>query len=267
MNWYYALDGQQKGPVSDSQLEELLRSGSINPATLVWRTGMTEWQPLTMARAGTPPAAGAAPGIVCAACGRSFPPDNIIQLNNSWVCAQCKPEFLQRLAEGAALPAAGRLWRLKRQVVTFSGTTFPDRCVKCNAPANGFRLKRVLYWQHPAYYLLFLVNLLVLLIVILIVRKKAIVQIGLCERHRARRKRGVIVGWSSLAGCVILIVSAVVLSSGRAAVAGGLLLLAGGIYAAVAANTVTAAKITKENVWITGCKEDFLAVLPEWRGS
>lgn len=37
MNWYYVDQGQPAGPVNDAQFEELVRSGKIQPATLVWR--------------------------------------------------------------------------------------------------------------------------------------------------------------------------------------------------------------------------------------
>ncbi len=125
-------------------------------------------------------------------------------------------------------------------------------------------MKRVVYWQHPAYYLLLLINLLILIIVVLIVRKKAVLHIGLCERHRAVRKQGLIIGWSSFAVGLILIGSGAFASSGWMAVAGVALLLVGGIYGAVRARTVAAAKLDKKYVWVTGCHRDFLAELPEW---
>jgi len=149
---------------------------------------------------------------------------------------------------------------------TRSETPFPDRCVKCNAPANGFRLKRVLYWQHPAYYLFLLCSLLVLLIVILIVRKKAILHIGLCERHRARRKLGLIIGWSSFLIGVGLLIGGAGLDSGWLALIGLALLIVGGVTGAILSTTITPTKITKENVWITGVHRDFLDQLPEWNG-
>ena len=42
--WYYARNGVQQGPVSTAALRELLASGSISKADLVWRTGMPTWQ-------------------------------------------------------------------------------------------------------------------------------------------------------------------------------------------------------------------------------
>lgn len=260
MNWFYAEGNQQNGPVSDTQLEELLSSGKITPATLVWHEGMPGWQPLNVARSA------ADPGNVCIECGKSFPPDELIRLNNAPVCAQCKPVFLQRMAENAPTPSSDSLWRAGRRVVARTETVFPDRCVKCNESAGGFRLKRTLYWAHPAIYLLILCNLLILFIVYLIIRKKAIVHIGLCERHRARRKLGLIIGWSSVALGITMIVVGAIFEYGWCAGTGALILIAGGITGGVMARTVAPAKVDKEFVWITGVNRDFVENLPEWRG-
>lgn len=56
--WYYADGGQQKGPVDESALDDLVRSGVIQADTLVWREGQANWQPYSMARgsqSGAPP--------------------------------------------------------------------------------------------------------------------------------------------------------------------------------------------------------------------
>ncbi|MBI3876939.1 MAG: DUF4339 domain-containing protein [Verrucomicrobia bacterium] len=44
MDWYYAESGQQKGPVSDEQFQNLVRDGVVKPDTLVWHEGMANWQ-------------------------------------------------------------------------------------------------------------------------------------------------------------------------------------------------------------------------------
>ncbi len=44
MDWYYADGGQQKGPVSDEQFQNLVRDGVVKPDTLVWHEGMANWQ-------------------------------------------------------------------------------------------------------------------------------------------------------------------------------------------------------------------------------
>jgi len=109
MNWYYAEQGQQAGPVSDEQLDEMLRSGKIQPETLVWHEGMAAWATCREAKGGTiPPGASGAvtagpPEAVCAECGKIFPIDETISHGNARVCAACKPVFLQKLQEGAAI--------------------------------------------------------------------------------------------------------------------------------------------------------------------
>ena len=44
MEWYYAEAGQQRGPVSEPEFQDLIRSGKITGETLVWRDGMANWQ-------------------------------------------------------------------------------------------------------------------------------------------------------------------------------------------------------------------------------
>lgn len=267
MNWFYSLGNEQNGPITETQLDELIRSGKINRETLVWREGMSDWQPLGAVRTiGVPSLPGANSGQTCVECGKTFAASDLIKINQSSVCANCKPIFLQRLSEGVAVPGSAGLWRAGKKIVTVAETTFPDRCIKCNAPTNGYHLKRVLYWHHPAYYLLLLCNLLILIIVVLIVRKKAIVHIGVCEKHRAQRKMDLIIGWSGALGGIVMLFASIVMESGWVALAGGVVLLFGLIWGGVRAPLVTASKITKQNVWISGAKREFLDTLPEWPG-
>src|SRR5512141_1559932 len=113
MNWHYVENGQQAGPVDEAQLEELVRSGKVQPETLVWREGMANWQPYREAKPGELRMA-SAPGAplptgneaVCAECGRMFDKSEMISYGGVQVCAGCKPVFVQKLAEGAQLNTA-----------------------------------------------------------------------------------------------------------------------------------------------------------------
>jgi hypothetical protein len=123
MNWYYALGGQQQGPVDDAQFEALIAAGTLGPDTLIWREGMANWQPLRNVRPGSeaagaplgmgvPPIVGGAGAasssdVICVECGKTFARDNAIQYGSTWVCALCKPIFLQKLREGAPTGGAG----------------------------------------------------------------------------------------------------------------------------------------------------------------
>jgi uncharacterized RDD family membrane protein YckC len=114
MNWHYAENGRQIGPVTDGQLLELFQSGKITADTLVWHEGMPDWTTYHQATAGHPlspepppmPANAPAPGpgeVVCAECGRMFPADETVRMGKASVCAACKPIFLQKLSEGAKI--------------------------------------------------------------------------------------------------------------------------------------------------------------------
>jgi uncharacterized RDD family membrane protein YckC len=116
MNWYYVSNGQQAGPVDDAQLAELVRNGSVLFDTLIWREGMDNWLPYGQVHVPSPPPLMAPPpqaippaqyippaAVVCSECGGTFSPDQVIRYENRFVCAACKPAFVQKLAEGAQL--------------------------------------------------------------------------------------------------------------------------------------------------------------------
>ena len=125
MDWYYVDTGKQAGPVSDAEFEQLVASGKIQSNTLIWREGMANWLAyghVNPNRATTapaieppPPALGSvssatAPGVttggdvVCVQCNRIVPRDQTIQYGTAYVCAECKPTFVQKLKEGAVTP-------------------------------------------------------------------------------------------------------------------------------------------------------------------
>lgn len=110
MEWYYADSGRQVGPVTERDVERLVKEGKITANTLVWKQGMTDWQQygkVTHRSAGAAPRArgvmGVAGQLFCSQCGKSFPQDDMIRYGNAWVCAVCKPIFIQMLKEGVSL--------------------------------------------------------------------------------------------------------------------------------------------------------------------
>ncbi|MBS1304010.1 DUF805 domain-containing protein [Loktanella sp. SALINAS62] len=43
--WYYVNDGQEHGPIDESEFGALTRSGVVGPDTLVWTDTMENWEP------------------------------------------------------------------------------------------------------------------------------------------------------------------------------------------------------------------------------
>jgi uncharacterized RDD family membrane protein YckC len=108
MAWYYEMHGVSLGPVPETKLRDLLRQDMVTPETLVWTEGMDEWLPYRQTALALPPASAAKPSALvapagmhlCAECGQPFPEDDMLQYEQAWVCAACKPIFFQKIKEG-----------------------------------------------------------------------------------------------------------------------------------------------------------------------
>jgi uncharacterized RDD family membrane protein YckC len=113
MHWYYVEEGSQVGPLTKEEVEALVKEGKITAKTLVWHEGMTDWQEYGTIKAKSAPetspapaAVSAGPQEVCVECGRGFSQDEMIRFEDSWVCANCKPVFVQKLKEGMRVGGA-----------------------------------------------------------------------------------------------------------------------------------------------------------------
>lgn len=106
MNWYYADGNQQKGPISEAELDQLFQQSQITSSTLIWKEGMASWAPYSNVRGNSAAAGGAdlsAGGVVCSQCSQIFNENDIIRYGDKAICASCKPVFLQKLREGSSL--------------------------------------------------------------------------------------------------------------------------------------------------------------------
>lgn len=142
----------------------------------------------------------------------------------------------------------------------------PDRCIKCNQPTQG-RLKRNFTWHHPAIYLLLLAAWLIYLIVVMVVRKRATVELGLCDEHRQKRWRNILIMWGLLLLGFVCFVLAVAAEDGSPALLGMLFIIVGVIFGIVAARVVVPSRIDDRFVWLKGINKDYLDLLPQWPGS
>ena len=111
MSLYYS-DGKQKiGPISKAELQDLIRSKKVNASTLIWQPGMDSWQELRQfarpkSRAATVdsvPVRATQPQQTCVECGLPFAVNDMIPFKDNWVCAGCKPAFIQKMKEGVTI--------------------------------------------------------------------------------------------------------------------------------------------------------------------
>ena len=102
MQWYYEGPDGQGDPVSEEEFNSLIRNGTIKYSTLVWNSTMTDWKEygrLNISSEGS----GSSNKSFCIECGRSYFIDDMIKYGDSWVCAQCKPVFIQKIKEGVTV--------------------------------------------------------------------------------------------------------------------------------------------------------------------
>jgi hypothetical protein len=116
---------------------------------------------------------------------------------------------------------------------------------------------RWLYWHHSAWYLLVLINVLIYVVVALVVRRRAKVAVGLCSRHRLRRRVFLSIGWGGFAFGLAVIVAALSNSEGALAL-GVLIILVAAIVGIFGSRVTYPSKITKEEVRLSGCGAPFL---------
>lgn len=125
MVWYYAEGNNQIGPKSEEEFRLLVSAGVIRTDTLVWREGMPGWKPfgdvdpaLVYASSGVEIARSSAqvreaesidsPMTICSSCGNLFSSEDVIEISGKYVCAACKPAFVQRLKESGRVPGTLR---------------------------------------------------------------------------------------------------------------------------------------------------------------
>jgi hypothetical protein len=141
------------------------------------------------------------------------------------------------------------------------GSQMPDRCVVCNAPAGGFKLKRTFYWHHQAIYILLFVAALLYIIVALLVRKRAIVSFGLCEKHRVRRRNALILALGGLGLGLMLSIAGANSTSSEIIFVGLAVLVILPITGALLARTAQPTRIDDQWAWLK-VGRPFLESLP-----
>ncbi len=189
-------------------------------------------------------------------------------LNVPIPCAQCGYD-LRGTAMGGVCPECGLRVLATRgglrvegnRLIVRSGQVLPPRCIKTNEPLDNQPITRTLYWSHPAWLLLILVNLLVLLIVYFAVRKRCRITYFLSPQMRKRRQRWLLAWLCVWVAGIAVIVASVGMENGIIALVGVVTFLVGLIGLFACGNTLTITGHRDGEFWIKGCGPAFLAVL------
>ena len=175
------------------------------------------------------------------------------------------------LQDGYVLPpppvvGGAGVWRERSKLVMSKDAILPDRCVKCNVPTTG-RLRRKLSWHHPAIYLIILIALLIYFIVAMVLRKSATIEIGICDEHKAKRNRNLLITWILVGLGILGFLLAAAMEDGTFVLLGILALFGALIFGLIAVRIVTPARIDDKFVWLNGVNKEYLDELPQWIGA
>jgi hypothetical protein len=161
-------------------------------------------------------------------------------------------------------------WRDGSLLVTRRGAVLPNRCVKCNAAADGGRVTFHLTWHHP-YWMLLLCFVLVYAVVFLFVIRAARIDVGLCRRHRAKQSNALFVFLGLAFVSVCLLISGVLSEidvggqvAARVCWSAAAIVFMVGIIALFSARGIWPARIGDELVWLRGVCPAYLDELPDF---
>jgi hypothetical protein len=301
--WFYTREGQRIGPVPDDEFAKLVTGGVVLPETLVWREGMAQWLPHRLVTGSSSRAELPTGHPLCANCARPFPPSELLRFENSFICADCKPIYFQRVFEGlGANPIAA--WRSGKFIVTSKGARLPDRCLRCNGATNGRTILKRFQWQPPWVYAPFAlipvafiafgvlalfsrktftlpikqfggVGIVIFIVVSAILstftHHRADVYMPLCPRHfRDYYIKAAVIVCAWIVGGAAFIVGLSFLSTARVAIWFLMAIIivgaAVGMFSARRLRLLSVKRMTKEYVWLRGASQEYLAELPEWDG-
>ena len=154
------------------------------------------------------------------------------------------------------------IWRDGATLVMDKNARLPDNCVKCNAPANGSRVRKKLAWHHPLLYLLVFGAALFYVILAAALSKRATVEFPLCEEHKSRRRSFMTIGFVVMAIGLVLPFVGIAYEYPGVALFGVLLFLIAVFWLVFACRIAGVKKIDDRYAWLTGLNSEFLNHFP-----
>jgi hypothetical protein len=157
-------------------------------------------------------------------------------------------------------------WRDRKYLKVRKDAVLPDRCLKCNEPAEGYQFKRSLTWASPYWAVLILCGVLVYIVVYVVICRRGKVTVGVCPHHRRKRQRAILAGWlTAMAGIVSMIAAGIVPDqiTPIAVIAGIILLSVGLVGGLFGSRILVPARIDKHFIWLSNISPAYLAAFPD----
>jgi len=173
------------------------------------------------------------------------------------------PKMASPFASGTRAPVDSA-WRSGDLLVVSHRSQLPDRCVRCNGTAAGFKKKLNLSWHPQLVYAAILLGAIPYILFAVITQKRMTVLAGMCAEHRRRRRNGLLLGWLAVLGGIALLIGAAMAESGTVALVSVACIVVALGYLIVMARVVVPKRISHEFAWLKGVSSEYLAVLPEF---
>jgi hypothetical protein len=173
------------------------------------------------------------------------------------------PQPSTHVAQSTDTPGA---WRSGKMLVVNRQAVLPDRCVRCNAPAEGYRKRKVFSWFPPLLALTLLLGFIPFLFIVLIASKKMPIRYGVCAAHVRQRRNTMLFAWLGAIASFVIMIGGAVLPGNAALVSllGLVSLIVAILYGMFASRHLTPKRIDKQHAWLLGVSPDYLSSLPEF---
>ena len=147
-------------------------------------------------------------------------------------------------------------------IVAYKGAAFPDKCICCNAPAEGRLVKKTVFWHTPILLPLLLISFPFYLLLAFSFRRIHTFKIPLCRTHYFQRLALTTIGLILLPGFPILALLAINGGAPYWFLTGILTSLSGIASLGLGRNPIWASQITTEMATLRGASPDFVKELP-----
>ena len=156
------------------------------------------------------------------------------------------------------------VWQYQKMLVVSKESVFHDRCVICDAEANGRTMRKTLFWHSPLLLPLLILSLPFYFLLAVGFRKTITTRFPLCFKHWALRVGFTLLGVVLFPAGLFMGVYAITMGTPIWILLGILCALSGVGILGYIRNPVWALLIRDEHAVVRGAHPDFVEHFPPW---